>query len=89
MADKVVDLLLREDYGKMPVLKNMVRYPELEEFNTGCIDMGNIGNQPLPEAYYNLDEFVFNDAYFDFMHYILGDRTFKDFKYDFPVVISD
>ncbi len=89
LADKVVDLLLREDYGKMPVIKNMVRYPELEEFNTGCIDMGNVGNQPLPDIYYDIDEFRFNDAYYDFMHHILGDRTFFDFKYDFPVVIPE
>ncbi len=87
LADKVVDLLLREDYGKMPVIKKMVRYPELEEFNTGCIDMGAVGNQPLPDIYYDVDEMRFTDAYFDFMYHILGDRTFFDFKYDFPVVI--
>ncbi|MCX6259196.1 MAG: 6-phosphofructokinase, partial [Bacteroidia bacterium] len=34
LADKVVDLLLREDYGKMPVVKQMCHYQELEEFNT-------------------------------------------------------
>jgi len=67
----------------------MVSYPELEEFNTGCIDMGNVGNKPLPEEYYDVDEFRFTDAYYDFMHHILGDRTFIDFKYNFPVVIPE
>ena len=89
LADKVVDLLLREDYGKMPVLSKMVRYPELEEFNTATIDMGNIGNQPLPEVYYDIDEFRFNDAYYDFMHHILGDRSFRDFNVEFPTVIPE
>ncbi|PLW93773.1 MAG: hypothetical protein C0592_05040 [Marinilabiliales bacterium] len=89
LADKVVDLLLREDYGKMPVLSKMVRYPELEEFNTATIDMGNIGNQPLPDIYYDVDEFRFNDAYYDFMHHILGDRSFRDFNVEFPTVLPD
>lgn len=89
LADKVVDLLLREDYGKMPVLKSIVSYPELEEFNTTSIDMGNVGNKPLSEQYYDLEEFQFTDAYHDFMWHILGDRRFWDFKYDFPVVIPE
>lgn len=89
LADKVVDLLLREDYGKMPVISKMVSYPELEEFNTGSIDMGNVGNKPLSDEYYEVDEFRFNDAYYDFMHHILGDRKFFDFKTNFPVVIPD
>mgnify|MGYP001557028743 FL=1 len=72
---------------KMPVLNKMVRYPELEEFNTSTIDMGNIGNQPLPEIYYDIDEFRFNDAYYDFMHHILGDRSFRNFNVEFPTVI--
>lgn len=87
LADKVADLLLREDYGKMPVINKIVDYPELEEYNTSCIDMGNVGNMPLPEIYYEVNEFKFTDAYYDFMHHILGDRTFSDFKYNFPVVI--
>lgn len=88
LADKVVDLLLREEYGKMPVLSKIVRYPELEEFNTDTIDMGNIGNQPLPEVYYDIDEFRFNDAYYDFMHHILGDRNFRNVNMDFPTVLA-
>lgn len=89
LADKVVDLLIREDYGKMPVMKSIVSYPELEEFNTSSIDMGNVGNKPLSEQYYDLEEFQFTDAYHDFMWHILGDRRFWDFKYDFPVVIPE
>jgi hypothetical protein len=81
--------LLREDYGKMPVISKMVSYPELEEFNTGSIDKGNVGNKPLSDEYYEVDEFRFNDAYYDFMHHILGDRKFFDFKTNFPVVIPD
>lgn len=87
LADKVVDLLLREDYGQMPVLSKVVRYQELEEFNTKSIDMGELGNQPLPRVYYNVDKFQFSEVYFDFLSYILGKPHFLEFIYDFPVVI--
>ncbi|MDE7357069.1 MAG: 6-phosphofructokinase, partial [Bacteroidales bacterium] len=53
LGDKVVDLLLREDYGQMPVLNKVACYNELEEFNTSSIDMGSIGNKPLSDSYYD------------------------------------
>jgi len=87
LADKVVDLLLREDYGQMPVIQNMVQYQELEEFNTTSIDMGDIGNCPLNNIYYDVEKFQFTDAYVDFLSNILGERNFLRFDYDFPVVI--
>lgn len=89
LADKVVDLLLREDYGQMPVLKKMVKYQELEEFNTTSIDMGEIRNHPLPIEYYDVNKFRFSDTYMDFMSYILGQPHFLKFDYDFPVVIPE
>lgn len=89
LADKVVDLLLREDYGQMPVLKKMARYQELEEFNTTSIDMGDICNHPLPDVYYDINKFKFSDAYTDFMSYILDKPHFLKFDYDFPVVIPE
>jgi len=89
LADKVVDLLLREDYGQMPVLKKMARYQELEEFNTTSIDMGDICNHPLPDVYYDINKFKFSDAYMDFMSYILDKPHFLKFDYDFPVVIPE
>ena len=52
LADKLTDLLLREEYGRMPVMNKIVPYQELEEFNCSTIDMGDIGNMPLPEVYY-------------------------------------
>jgi 6-phosphofructokinase 1 len=87
LADKVMDLLIRKDYGRMPVLKKIVELEELEEFNTSSIDMGDIGNRPLPEEYYDIDKFQFTDAYIDFMSYILGEPDFLQFNLDFPVVI--
>ena len=89
LADKVVDLLLREDYGKMPVMKKIVPFVELEEYNTTAIDMGNIGNRPLPEEYYDVDKFRFTDAYIDFLTQILEKPDFDEFRYDFPVVIPE
>lgn len=87
LADKVVDLLLREDYGKMPVMKDVVPYNELEEFHTGAIEMGNIGNFPLPELYYNANEFAFTDQYTDFLKNIIGEPYRMEFSTKFPIVI--
>jgi len=87
LADKVVDLLLREDYGQMPVMAKMVPYQELEEFNTSSIDMGEIGNRPLADEYYDVNKFRFTEAYTDFIGKILKYPRYTDFEYDFPVVI--
>jgi 6-phosphofructokinase len=87
LADKVVDLLLREDYGQMPVLKDVVPYTGLEEFNTTSIDMGAVGNKPLSDEYYDVNTFSFTPAYYDFLTNIIGKPNVEDFKYDFPVVI--
>lgn len=89
LADKVVDLLLREEYGQMPTLKKIVPYHELEEFNTSSIDMGKIGNKPLSDAYFDINQFKFTDAYTHFLGNILEDKYFMDFDYDFPVVIPE
>jgi 6-phosphofructokinase len=87
LADKVVDLLLREDYGQMPVMKKIVPLVELEEFNTTSIDMGAVGNKPLSADYYDINKFAFTDAYTDFLTNILGKPEYDEFRHDFPVVI--
>lgn len=89
LADKVVDLLLREDYGQMPVMSKIVPFVELEEFNTTSIDMGAVGNKPLSVDYYDVNKFAFTDAYRDFLANILGKPEFDEFKYDFPVVLPE
>jgi 6-phosphofructokinase len=87
LADKVADLLLREEYGLMPVMNKMVKQIELEEYNTSTIDMGSIGNRPLQEVYYNADEYTFTSAYGDFLSHIIDKPEINEFKYDFPVVL--
>jgi len=87
LADKVVDLLLREDYGKMPVMREIVPYPEVEEFHTTAIEMGNIGNFPLPQPYYNHNEFQFSEQYLDFLTNIIGEPYRMEFNHQFPIVI--
>ena len=89
LADKVVDLLLREDFGQMPVMTKIAPYVELEEFNTTSIDMGTVGNKSLPSEYYDVNKFTFTDAYWDFLSIILEKPEFVDFRYDFPVVIPE
>ena len=87
LADKVADLLIREEFGLMPVMKNLVPFVELEEFNTAAIDMGKVGNKPLSEDYFSTNTFSFTDAYRDFLEIVMGKPEFTDFLYDFPVVI--
>ncbi|MDD5507693.1 MAG: 6-phosphofructokinase [Bacteroidales bacterium] len=89
LADKVVDLILREDYGQMPVMKEIVPYDHLEEFNTDSIDMGKVGNRSLPEEYYDVNRFQFTDGYAEFLGNILQRPQTIDFMYDFPVVLPE
>jgi len=86
LADKVLDLLLREDYGQMPVMRKIVPTEELEEYNASSIDMGSIGNQPLQSIYYNDNQFVFTDAYIDFLKNILGEPYLPTFGFDFKKI---
>ncbi|MBO4402753.1 MAG: 6-phosphofructokinase [Bacteroidales bacterium] len=86
LADKVMDLLLREEYGQMPVLRQMVTADYLEEYNISSVDMGSIGNQPLQQIYYNESNFTFTDAYVDFLKHILGDPYLPTFGCEFPKV---
>lgn len=87
LADKIVDLLLRGDYGKMPVMKDIVPYCELEEFHTSAIDMGSVGNFPLPENYYDINKFQFTEQYVDFLSNIIGPPFRMEFDQNFPIVI--
>ena len=87
LADKVADLLLREEYGQMPVITKIVKQIELEEYNTSSIDMGSIGNRPLQDIYYNLDQYNFTSAYDDFLSHIIDKPEINEFKYDFPIVL--
>lgn len=87
LADKAVDLLIREDFGKMPVLSKVCYFDELEEYNCSAIDMGKIGNRPLPEEYFDEKTFCFTPMYKDFFTHILGnDYTYPIFHTDFPKV---
>ena len=86
LADKATDLLLREDYGQMPVLKKVCSYSELEEYNCSSIDMGKIGNRPLPQEYFDENTFCFTDMYKDFLSHIIGQPEFETFRTDFPKV---
>ena len=89
LADKVVDLLLRQAYGQMPVLNKVVHYDALEEFNTSSIDMGSIGNIPLPDVYYDKNTFSVTDAYRDFLGHVMEPMKMMQFDYDFPVVLPE
>lgn len=89
LADKIIDLLLREEYGQMPVFNEICSYFDLEEFHCSSIDMGSIGNRSLPKEYFDENTFKFTDAYMDFITRIIGDSRYPEFHYDFPIVIPE
>ena len=89
LADKVLDLLLREDYGQMPVMSKIVPTEELEEYNCTSIDMGSIGNQSLQPVYYDEKKFVFTNAYIDFLKNILQEPYLPTFGFNFKKVFAD
>lgn len=86
LADKVVDLLLREDYGRMPVMSKLSTFQEIEEYHMDTIDMGKIGNQPLPFDYFDKEEYHFNEKYMDFLSYFIDKPKSIRFDYNFPKV---
>ena len=89
LADKVADLLIREEFGMMPVMKTLVPFVELEEFNTSAIDMGKVGNKPLSEDYFDAGAFSFTGAYWNFLERVMEKPEFDDFLYEFPIVVPD
>jgi 6-phosphofructokinase 1 len=89
LADKVLDLLIRQDYGRMPAMNEILPVEQLEEYNTTSVDMGSIGNQSLPPIYFNEKEFVFTDAYVHFLSNILGEPYLPTFGYTFKKVDPD
>lgn len=86
LADKVVDLLLREEYGLMPVMSKICTIDELQEYNCGSIDMSSIGNNPLPIEYFDKEKFTFTPAYNDFLKKIIGAPKYPVFNTIFPKV---
>lgn len=89
LADKVVDLILREDYGNMPIMNSICNFEEVEEYNCGAIDMKCIGNLPLPLEYFDDNTFTFTDSYNDFLSKIIGKPKYQKFEYDFPKIIPE
>ena len=51
--------------------------------------MGNIGNFPLPAAYYDANKFQFTDQYVDFLTNIIGAPYRMEFTQKFPIVIPE
>lgn len=86
LADKVMDLLLREEYGQMPVLKKVCSWEDLEEYNCSTIDMGKIGNRPLPMEYFDSQTMQFTDMYKDFLKHIIGENNYMKFNPKFHKV---
>ena len=68
-------------------MQTITDHIQLEEFNTTSIDMGDVGNKPLPSEYFDVNTYRFTDTYKDFLTHILGRPSFPEFKYDFPVVV--
>ncbi len=83
LGSYVAKMLINKDYGKMPAMEIMGNFREMEAYNAHAVDMGSIGNFPLPiDIYYDEKEFNVTDAYRDFLEKILGE------KYKLPRMIE-
>ncbi|MBI5218040.1 MAG: 6-phosphofructokinase [Bacteroidia bacterium] len=88
LADKMIDVLLREDYGKMIVLNKLSTYQEIEEYNTGTINLKEITCKTVPGYYYDPDNFHFNEKYYDFISYFVEKPKGIYFNYNFPRALT-
>lgn len=86
LADKMTDLLLREDFGNMIVLNKLSTYQEIEEYNTGTVSLNQISLKAVPDYYYDAENFHFNERYWDFISYFVERPKGIYFNYNFPKV---
>lgn len=86
LADKMIDLLLREDFGKMIVLNKLSTYQEIEEYNTATIPLKECERISVPDYYYETDIFHFNEKFYDYMSYFVERPKGIYFNYNFPKV---
>ena len=76
LGQKVAEMLINKEYGRMPVLKEMVDFDGLEVYSVGTMPMSGVGNKPLSiKDYYDTKNFLMKPAYFDFLKYLIGDKV--------------
>ncbi|HBX52278.1 MAG: hypothetical protein A2275_10180 [Bacteroidetes bacterium RIFOXYA12_FULL_35_11] len=86
-ADKMIDVLLREDYGTLIVVSKLSTYQEIEEYNMGTIPLSTLEPFNVPAQYYDQENFHFNEKYFDFISYYAERPKGIYFNYNFPKVL--
>ncbi|MCF8309297.1 MAG: 6-phosphofructokinase [Bacteroidales bacterium] len=89
LADKVQDLLLRQEYGKMPVLSEVSEGDPLEVHNTNAVDIREVGTYPLPQAYYDEEAFRFTDSYIAFLEAIAKRKDEEVFDYPYQKIYKN
>ena len=68
LGQRVLKMVLNEEFGKMPVLTKIVKYRELEAYNTKTIELADLTNKSFPyESYYDEDNFTVNKHYTSFI----------------------
>lgn len=75
LGSRVLKMLINKEYGMMPTMSIVGKYREIEAYNAHSIDLGEIGNFPLPiDYYYNQNEYQVNESYLDFLSRILEEK---------------
>ncbi len=75
LGQQVLKMILKEEYGHMPVLKRMAPFREVEAYNTKTISLESLGNKGFPaSAYYDENAFTVTDAYIDFVKNMIPDK---------------
>ncbi len=86
LADRVKDLLLRKEYGKMPVLNEIRTNFNMSFQNTKAVDLSEVVTFQLPKEYYDEELFNFTDSYVDFLSTVIGKEDHEVYDYPFPRV---
>lgn len=90
LGQRVLQMLLQKQFGKMPTMKLVDEFRHIEAYNAHDIDLGQIGNFPMPiNTYYDEENFTINAKLKHFLSLILGTAYKLPRRIEYKQVIPD
>jgi len=75
LGQRVLKMILNEEFGMMPVLGRIAPFREVEAYNTKTISLETLGNKSFPaEIYYDENRFNVTEDYMEFISNIIPER---------------